>query len=264
VETPTIETVRSYWDAQPCNIRHSSAPLGSVEFDREVRGKKFRAEPDLVRFSEFSRLWGGVLDVGCGIGTQSLEFARGGNDVMGIDLSTESLQAARSRLSVHPELSRQITFMQGDAQSDSFCLWSVPPFDLVYCWGVLHHTPNPFRLLANLRAHVRRDGRLKMMVYHRHSWKALAIRLGRDQPEAQSGCPIARTYTRSEIRQMLDTAGFEVVSVEVDHIFPYSIPEYREGRFVKRWYFRWMPQVLFRWLERHCGWHLLIDAKVKA
>jgi len=49
-----------------------------------------------------------------------------------------------------------------------------------------------------------------------------------------------------------------------DHIFPYRIPDYVQYRYVKNWYFRWMPEAWFRWLEKKLGWHLLIVAKRSA
>lgn len=257
-ETPTIERVRDFWDARPCNIRHSDAPWGSIAFDREVREKKFKAEPHLAPFSEFERNWGRVLDAGCGIGTQALEFAKWGNEVLAVDLSGNSLMAAGSRLAAHPELQTRVTFLHGDVESPH--LWNV--FDLIYCWGVLHHTTDPAAFLFWLHCYAKRDGHLKLMVYHRWSWKALRIWLGLDQPEAQTGCPIARMYTKREITALLERAGFEVLSIRVDHIFPYRVKEYRDGLYERYWYFRAMPSMFFRWLERQWGWHLLIDAKV--
>ncbi|MGC8960611.1 MAG: hypothetical protein ACP5OO_12685, partial [Chloroflexia bacterium] len=51
-----------------------------------------------------------------------------------------------------------------------------------------------------------------------------------------------------------------VTEMWVDHIFPYRIPDYVQYRYVKVWYFRWMPKPLFRWLERYFGWHLCVTA----
>lgn len=256
-DTSTIERVREFWDARPCNIRHSDAPLGSVEFDRDVTRKKFKAEPHLAPFSEFTRNWGRVLDVGCGIGTQTLEFAKkSGNEVLGVDLSSNSLMAARSRLAVHPELKQRAAFVLEDAERSR--TWST--FDLIYCWGVLHHTPDPASLLWSLRSYANWDSHLKLMVYHRWSWKALRIWLGFDQPEAQSGCPLARTYTKREITDLLARTGFRVTRIQTDHIFPYRVSDYRAGRFHKLWYFHILADSIFHWLELRFGWHLLIDA----
>jgi len=79
--------------------------------------------------------------------------------------------------------------------------------------------------------------------------------------EAQTGCPVTYTFTRHEVRNLLERHGFHVTEIWVDHIFPYRIPDYVQYRYVKVWYFRWMPQLLFRWLERHFGWHLCVTAE---
>jgi hypothetical protein len=80
--------------------------------------------------------------------------------------------------------------------------------------------------------------------------------------EAQTGCPVTYTYSRRQARQLLERLGFRVVESWVDHIFPYRIPDYVKYRYVKVWYFRWMPRPLFRWLERCLGWHLCVTATV--
>jgi hypothetical protein len=112
------------------------------------------------------------------------------------------------------------------------------------------------------------------MVYNRWSWKVLWIlfvygkcrfwklrRLIAEYAEAQVGCPVAYSYSRAEGRKWLADHGFRVTGVMVDHIFPYSIPEYVEYRYRMVWYFRLMPKALFRALERAFGWHLCLTAK---
>jgi len=47
----------------------------------------------------------------------------------------------------------------------------------------------------------------------------------------------------------------------VDHIFPYRIPDYMVYRYVREFYFRWMPPFLFRALESCLGWHLCLTAE---
>ena len=111
------------------------------------------------------------------------------------------------------------------------------------------------------------------MVYHRHSWKVAWIVLGAgrgrfwrmDQlvaqySEAQTGCPVTYIYSRDEGRRLVELQGFRARDIHADHVFPYRIPDYVEYRYVKEWYFRWMPASLFRRFERMFGWHLLITA----
>ncbi|HZC66019.1 MAG TPA: class I SAM-dependent methyltransferase, partial [Candidatus Dormibacteraeota bacterium] len=78
--------------------------------------------------------------------------------------------------------------------------------------------------------------------------------------EAQTGCPITYTYSRSSGRALLQRHGFKVTKVEVDHIFPYRIRDYVQYRYVREPYFAWMPPPMFRALEKRIGWHLLLTA----
>ncbi|MDW8236138.1 MAG: methyltransferase domain-containing protein [Bacteroidia bacterium] len=167
----------------------------------------------------------------------------------------------------------QIRFVLGNAEELSKYL-PVEPYDLIYSFGVLHHTPHPDRAFAELRQYAHDNTTLKIMVYHRYSWKVLWILLkyGKAQfwrtsewiarySEAQEGCPVTYVYSPKEIKEALRRAGWEVVEWWVDHIFPYRISDYVQYRYMKVWYFRWMPQWLFRALERRFGWHLCVTAK---
>jgi len=81
-----------------------------------------------------------------------------------------------------------------------------------------------------------------------------------EHSEAQFGSPVTYAYTKSELREMLARHGFRVTDMFVDHIFPWRIGDYVEYRYVKVWYFRWIPERLFRKLERMLGWHLCATA----
>jgi ubiquinone/menaquinone biosynthesis C-methylase UbiE len=86
-------------------------------------------------------------------------------------------------------------------------------FDLVYSWGVLHHTPNTQRALDEAHRVLKRDGTLKLMLYHRHSWVALAawgakgLARGRlltlKQAIALTESPGTKAFTSKEVREML-------------------------------------------------------------
>jgi 2-polyprenyl-3-methyl-5-hydroxy-6-metoxy-1,4-benzoquinol methylase len=270
----SIADVRNYWDARPCNVRHSRKPVGSREYFDEVEARKYFVEPHIPGFAEFER-WKGkrVLEVGCGIGTDSINFARAGADLTAVDLSGESLHIAEQRARVMGVADR-IKFVQANAEELTSAV-SGEPYDLIYSFGVVHHTPRPERALEEMRALAAPGGVLKLMVYHRRSWKVLSIAVtqGRGRfwktdelvamhSEAQTGCPVTYTYSRNEGRELVERNGFLVDGVSADHIFPYRIRDYVEHRYVKESYFRWMPEPLFRAFERRFGWHLLVTAHI--
>jgi 2-polyprenyl-3-methyl-5-hydroxy-6-metoxy-1,4-benzoquinol methylase len=271
--TKTIADVQKYWDDRPCNIRHSQKPVGSREYFDEVEARKYFVEPHIPTFAEFDR-WKGkrVLEVGCGIGTDSINFARAGAELTAVDLSGESLRIARER-AVMMGVEDRIEFVQANAE-DLASAVSGAQYDLIYSFGVIHHTPRPERALAEMRTLAAPGSTLKVMVYHRHSWKVLWILVGEGRgrfwradeliakySEAQTGCPVTYAYSRTEGRELIEQNGFRVEQLAVDHVFPYRIRDYVEYRYVKEPYFRWMPEPMFRAFERRFGWHLLITAQ---
>jgi 2-polyprenyl-3-methyl-5-hydroxy-6-metoxy-1,4-benzoquinol methylase len=271
-EVVPIDAVRDFWNKRPCNIRHSAKAVGSREYFDEVEARKYFVEPHIPRFAEFSR-WKGrrVLEIGCGIGTATISFLRAGAEVTAVDLSGESLDLARRRAEVY-NLAGSVKFIEADAEQLSDVL-PAEPYDLVYSFGVLHHTPHPNKAIDEIRSFVRPGSTVKLMMYHSRSWKVFwaVLRYGGGRfwdwrriiarySEAQTGCPVTYTYTKRELANILETRGFRVTDIFVDHIFPYRIADYTEYRYRKVWYFRWMPQPIFRWLERRFGWHLCVTA----
>ena len=152
-EGVSIAEVQGYWDARPCNIRHSPKPLGTKAYFDEVEARKYFVEPHIPAFAEFPR-WNGrrVLELGCGIGTDTISFARAGAQVTAVDLSAESLSVARQRAETFG-LADRIRFYQADGEDLSRQV-PVEPYDLVYSIGVVHHTPHPGRAVAELRRYL--------------------------------------------------------------------------------------------------------------
>ncbi|MDP8207397.1 MAG: class I SAM-dependent methyltransferase [Candidatus Electryonea clarkiae] len=269
-ENIPVEKVEDYWNQRPCNIRHSTAEIGTREYYDQVEARKYKVEPHIPPFAEFKR-WKGkkVLEIGCGIGTDTINFARAGAEVTAVDLSGESIKIAEQRARVF-QLQDRIKFYQGSAEELSSFV-PVEDYDLIYSFGVIHHTPNPENVIKEIHKFSRKNTVLKIMVYYRWSWKVLWI-LGKygnwdlknidkwiaNYSEAQSGCPVTYSYDKKTVRTLLK--GFKVTRAFPEHIFPYRIPDYKEYRYVKEWYWRWMPIRLFRGLERLFGWHLCVDA----
>ena len=256
--TVTIEEVKKFWNDRPCNIKHSSKELGTMEYFDEVELKKFRAEPHILKFTEFPQ-WKNkkVLEVGCGLGTVGINFALNGADYTGVELSKESLEIAKKRFEVYNQSGK---FYLGNAEELSSFV-PIETYDLIYSFGVIHHSPHPEKIVSQIKKYMNENSVLKIMLYAKDSWKNYMIESGLDQPEAQYGCPIAKTYTKQDVVELLE--GYEVLSIEQDHIFPYQIEPYKKGEYIKQPWFESMPDKMFRTLEKNLGWHLLITAKLK-
>jgi ubiquinone/menaquinone biosynthesis C-methylase UbiE len=256
---PSLKEVQDFWNARPCNLRHSNALVGTKQYFDEVEERKYFVEPHIPAFADFTS-WAGkrVLEIGCGMGTDATNFARNGAIYTGVELSSESLKLAKQRFDVFGLSGR---FIEGNAEEIDQLLQG-EKFDLIYSFGVLHHTPSLENALKGIRSLMHSNSVFKMMVYAENSWKSAMITAGLDQPEAQYGCPIANTYTIGAITLALNALDFTVTSVSQDHIFPYVVEEYKKYQYVREPWFQVMPPEVFHALEKTLGWHLLVESKI--
>ncbi len=267
----SIKNVQRYWDYRPCNIRHSTAKVGTKRYFDEVEKRKYFIEPHIPKFAQFSK-WKGkkVLEIGCGIGTDTVNFARAGAQVTAVELSKKSLDIAKKRAKVYG-LEKKIKFYLANAEELSKVV-PVEPYDLIYSFGVIHHTPNPDKVIKEIKKYIHNNTLIKIMMYHRYAWKVLwiLIKFGKGafwkldeliamHSEAATSSPVTYIYSRNQAKQLL--RGFKIESISIDHIFPYDISKYIKYQYQKVWYFRFLPKPIFRFLETSLGWHLLITAK---
>lgn len=253
-----MEQIINYWNKQPCNIKHSSYEVGTRVYFEEVEKRKYFVESHIPTFAEFEK-WKGkkVLEIGCGIGTDAVNFAKHGADYTGIELSNVSLELTKKRFDVFGLTG---AFFNIDAQDLDALSRVGRDFDLIYSFGVIHHSPNPQKIIDNCLQLLKPDGgMLKLMVYAENSWKKIMIESGLDQYEAQSNCPVAYTYTNDQIYRMLHQ--FRNIDIWQTHIFPYKIPEYKQYVYKKEDWFEHMSEEMFRGLEQRLGWHLCITCE---
>ncbi len=268
----SISDIENYWNARPCNIKHSTKPIGTVEYFDEVEKKKYFVEPHIPIFAEFEK-WKGkkVLEIGCGIGTDSINFARAGAELTCVELSSESLDLCKKRFK---EYGLKAKFVLCNAEELANFIKN-EQFDLIYSFGVIHHSPNPYEILKQTKSLCHKNTRLKVMVYSLVSYKTLEawIKYGykfnfsfkkviQYYAEAQLGCPVAYTYTKKELRELF--RDYDILNIKKTHIFPYVIKKYIAGQYQKRWFFSILPKQVFSWLETLLGWHWIVDLKLKS
>jgi SAM-dependent methyltransferase len=162
--------VREYWEADPCGSEHATAPEGSPEFFAEVERKRYELEPYIARHADFEGARGlRVLEIGVGVGTDFINFARAGAKATGVDLTEHAVELVRRRLELEG-LDGEVR--RADAESLPF---KDASFDRIYSWGVLHHTPNTARSVAEALRVLRPGGNIVVMLYGRYSWVAFGM-----------------------------------------------------------------------------------------
>ncbi len=142
------------------------------------------------------------------MGADFLRWVWAGARATGVGLTERAVALTRSRVL---EEGRDADVRVADAEMLPF---SDGSFDIVYSWAVLHHTPNPARALAEAQRVLAPNGKLKLMLYHRHSWVALAawtrFCLLRGKPWRGLGAGVScvesagtQAFTVEEVRAML-------------------------------------------------------------
>lgn len=250
-----MQSIIDYWDRRPCNIRHSTKPFLSKEYFDEVEKRKYFVESHIPEFADFAK-WKGkkVLEIGCGIGTDAVNFAKNGAIYTGLDISAESLKITQERFKIY---GLSGTFYNLDAQNIDLKQVGTN-FDLIYSFGVIHHSPNPEQIINNCINLLADNGCLKLMVYAKNSWKNIMIQGGLDQHEAQSNCPVAYTYTINDLRDILTKSGFKNIDILQTHIFPYKVEKYIKYEYEVEDWFKCMNKEMFELLESKLGWHLCV------
>jgi 2-polyprenyl-6-hydroxyphenyl methylase/3-demethylubiquinone-9 3-methyltransferase len=125
-----------------------------------------RAIASLSEVLESHNLWGKrFLDAGCGSGLFSLAARRLGASVVSIDADSGCVRCAQELRASFESDSTKWEIKQGSVLDAAF-LRTLGHFDVVYCWGVLHHTGSMWQGLARVAEVMRDEGRLVVAIYN--------------------------------------------------------------------------------------------------
>ncbi len=251
------QRVRRFWNDSPCGMKDvQGRKEGSEEFFRTLERNRYGGDefmPQLVQFQRYSSR--AVLEVGCGLGTDFIQFARGGAKGFGMDLSERSLALTANRLRAEG-LSGFL--LQADAERIPF---KDGTFDLVYSWGVLHHTPDTATAVRELIRVCKPGGEILVMLYHLRSLVAVQVWL---RYGLLGGKPFSSP--RRLIADHIESPGTKAFTKTEALSFFSGVSEIQARPVLTRYDMRvsrrgFLPRSLRRLVPADLGWFLVIRAR---
>jgi ubiquinone/menaquinone biosynthesis C-methylase UbiE len=254
--------VAKFWNSEPCGTRYLG---GESEFETHARAR-YQLEPHIPGFAGFSSSHGlRVLEIGVGMGADYEQWLKAGAIATGVDLSTASLDQARRRCELSglkPDLH------EADAENLPF---QDNSFDLVYSYGVMHHSPNTAKCLHETWRVLKPGGEARIMLYHHASITGLMLwlRYGLWHGQSMRPCvyerlesPGTKTFTAAEIRAMMQN--FE--NIQIEQVFSpgdllLSKPSSRFQGPAYRLVWKLFPRWAIRRLGTRCALFMLISAR---
>lgn len=218
-ERQDVGAVEAYWEAAACGEELYLRGAQPGDYQRQTT-ERYRLEPYIPPFAEFERYRGRrVLEIGVGLGADHQCFAEAGAELTGIDLTERAIGHVRRRL--------ELCGLSSDLRTGSAEKLDFPDdsFDLVYSWGVLHHTPDTAGAVREVLRVLKPGAEAKVMIYHKHScvgymlWVRYALARGRPGTALAEiyarylESPGTKAYSRQEAETLFDD--FHVVDMRV-------------------------------------------------
>jgi len=203
--------VREYWNHASCGTEFIDSPKFSQAYFEDIENFRYTIEPEIFSFAQFSRFRDKkVLEVGVGAGTDFIQWVRSGAHAHGIDISEEAIENVRHRLTLAGLQAADIQV--ADAENIPY---QDNVFDLVYSWGVIHHSPDTIKCLQEIIRVCKPGGKIKIMIYNRSALFAFyryllaALLQGKPFRKIKSvlyhhqESPGTKAYTFREVRKIL-------------------------------------------------------------
>jgi ubiquinone/menaquinone biosynthesis C-methylase UbiE len=157
--------VQNYWNRASCGTEFIKQKKHTLDYFEDIEEFRYKIEPEIYSFAQFTRFKDKkVLEVGVGAGTDFLQWVRVGAKAYGIDLTQEAIENVKHRLHLYNLKAQDLRV--ADAENLPY---QDNNFDLVYSWGVIHHSPDTKKCLKEIVRVTKPGAKIKIMIYNRHS-----------------------------------------------------------------------------------------------
>jgi SAM-dependent methyltransferase len=259
------QNVRHFWEQIPCGTRGVDAN-DRRRFFEQVERERYEWEPYIRSFAKFEEGKGRhLLELGVGAGTDFINWVRAGAIATGVDLTEQGVALTLERLALEG-LTADVRV--ADAENLPF---APNTFDLVYSYGVLHHSPNTPKAIAEVHRVLRPGGTARIMIYHSPSWIGLTLwaihcaakgkpwHTPRWAVYHHLESPGTKSYRRGEARQLFGAFSKVSIHTQLSHgdlLLMRPSEKYRSLAFLWKLYPRPLVRMTGNWL----GTNLMIEA----
>ncbi|MCB9799933.1 MAG: class I SAM-dependent methyltransferase [Candidatus Omnitrophica bacterium] len=265
--------VREHWQNSTCGTRYGTDDNRRGFFE-QIEEARYKLEPFILELADFSSARDlKVLEIGVGAGTDFLQWNKNGADASGVDLTQAAIDMTRERLEINGFSLNKNRLQVADAENLPFADES---FDVVYSYGVLHHTPNTQKAFEETFRVLKKGGVLKAMIYHVPSWVGLYLWVKNAFLKGKFLKSIkqviyedlesigTKAYTVSEAESMLVQAGYSNIKAQ-PKLSPGDLltisPSYKYQSFFYKIVWKIYPRFLVQWFGDQFGLYMLINAK---
>jgi ubiquinone/menaquinone biosynthesis C-methylase UbiE len=223
---PPKAAVRDWWNRESCGEALAVGDDERVQL-RAQEQARYALEPYIFDHAKFGEAKDrDVLEIGVGMGADHLQWARAQpKSLTGVDLTPRAIEITTRRFQLEGFASK---LQVADAENLPFPSQN---FDIVYSWGVVHHSPDTQKAFSEIRRVLRPGGTARVMIYQDYSltgymlWLRYALLTGRVNRSMKDVCsehlqgPGEKTYTPTETHAMFAKAGFKScdIAVQVCH-----------------------------------------------
>lgn len=248
-----VENVRAYWDAYAAHLEAPGKAWGSKEFFSAIKSQHDRVYAYANRILNLPTLRGrSVLELGCGMGLDTVEFARHGATVTALDLSPTCIDLARRHLAYH---GLQAALEMGNAEELPY---PADSFDVVVARGLLMFTPDDSGLVDEIFRVLRPGGEAHILLHNRFSWYVLLAKIsGTNLLRDPQDPPVNKLYSPWQAARLFDR--FSSVEMFFDRL---PLPTERPGTLAQVYNRLFVP--LVRWIPapliRPVGFYIIFKA----
>jgi len=230
-----VDKFNKYWSENPPQTWYSDKKPLSNEWFNEIAYLRYnRYYEYLPSVAEFDSHYGeNILEIGIGIGTDLVEYAKNGSIVYGIDFAKNAVKTTKANFK---RLGLQSNLVVANAENLPY---ETGVFDLIFCFGVLHHISDTEKAIQEIYRVLKPDGKAIIMLYAigwKHIFKRLFIsgilrgdlfRLGYQRPinkntEPQGNSPLTKVYTKRAIKRLFKDFDVEITRHRLGEYFDYA------------------------------------------